>query len=102
MDKSSADEIVPIEPNDILYGEPEPDVDSEFDDETPIEPQDIEQADAEEVPEEPEFEVDSEFEIDADIDTGAIDSKLDAPVFNRIVTLRDSWAKIEKAQLDNS
>jgi glutaminyl-tRNA synthetase len=32
----------------------------------------------------------------------AIDSKPDAPVFNRIVTLRDSWAKIEKAQLGNS
>ena len=27
------------------------------------------------------------------------DSKPGAPVFNRIVTLRDSWAKIEKAQL---
>jgi len=32
----------------------------------------------------------------------AIDSKPDAPVFNRIVTLRDSWAKIEKAQLEKS
>jgi glutaminyl-tRNA synthetase len=32
----------------------------------------------------------------------AIDSKPDAPVFNRIVTLRDSWAKIEKVQLGNS
>lgn len=28
----------------------------------------------------------------------AVDSSEDAPVFNRIVPLRDSWAKIEKAQ----
>jgi len=27
------------------------------------------------------------------------DSKAGQPVFNRVVTLRDSWAKIEKAQL---
>jgi glutaminyl-tRNA synthetase len=29
------------------------------------------------------------------------DSKPGQPVFNRVVTLRDSWAKIEKAQLAN-
>ena len=27
-----------------------------------------------------------------------VDSKTGAPVFNRTVTLRDTWAKIEKAQ----
>ncbi len=31
--------------------------------------------------------------------TDAVDSTADFPVFNRIVTLRDSWAKIEKAEL---
>lgn len=31
--------------------------------------------------------------------TDPLDSKPGEPVFNRIVTLRDSWAKIEKAQL---
>jgi len=30
-----------------------------------------------------------------------VDHKNDAPVFNRIVTLRDSWAKIEKQALQN-
>ncbi len=29
----------------------------------------------------------------------AVDHAPDTPVFNRIVTLRDSWAKIEKAAL---
>ena len=28
-----------------------------------------------------------------------VDSKPGKPVFNRIVTLRDSWAKIEKAEM---
>ncbi len=28
--------------------------------------------------------------------TDSVDNSADAPVFNRIVTLRDSWAKIEK------
>ena len=34
--------------------------------------------------------------------TDAIDSSAENPVFNRIVTLRDSWAKIEKAELGDS
>ena len=31
--------------------------------------------------------------------TDSVDSKPGKPVFNRIVTLRDSWAKIEKAEM---
>jgi len=30
----------------------------------------------------------------------AVDSAPGKPVFNRIVTLRDSWAKLEKAELE--
>jgi glutaminyl-tRNA synthetase len=31
----------------------------------------------------------------------SVDDRHDAPVFNRVVTLRDSWAKLEKAALGN-
>ena len=31
----------------------------------------------------------------------AVDHKIDKPVFNRIVTLRDGWAKIERQALQN-
>jgi glutaminyl-tRNA synthetase len=34
--------------------------------------------------------------------TDTVDSSPDRPVFNRIVTLRDSWAKIEKEQLSGN
>jgi glutaminyl-tRNA synthetase len=34
--------------------------------------------------------------------TDVMDSSADHPVFNRIVTLRDSWAKIEKAELGDN
>jgi glutaminyl-tRNA synthetase len=34
--------------------------------------------------------------------TDVMDSSGDRPVFNRIVTLRDSWAKIEKAELGDN
>jgi glutaminyl-tRNA synthetase len=40
-----------------------------------------------------------QFERQGYFATDPVDHKPDEPVFNRVVTLRDSWAKIEKAAL---
>jgi hypothetical protein len=50
----------PIEPDDITIEEPEDDVDPEFVDDTPIGPDEIDDAEAQEI--KPEVEIDAEFE----------------------------------------
>lgn len=76
---SESEEPVPIDPHDILYGEPEDNVDPDFVDERPIEPKEIEKAaEKADVEVEPEPEVDISFEPD-DVERDEVDSKFEPP-----------------------
>jgi hypothetical protein len=66
-------EAIPINPDDIMYGEPAAHENPEFVDEQPIEPAEIDAAKAKEVP--PEPAVDVKFEPETDIATGEVGSE---------------------------